>query len=63
MIWTVLPPPKEIDFQIVIRRNTSDATTNDPLWALQAKTEDWRDAFPDLTKGVEANVLDETAYL
>ena len=31
-------------------------------WALHAKTEDWRDAFPDFTRGVGAGVLGETAH-
>lgn len=31
-------------------------------WARRAKTEDWRDAFPDFTRDVEAGVLGEKGF-
>lgn len=65
MFCTVLPPPKKIDFQILLVGEPhvgQRAMIPYGPWSLLANTGDWKAAFPDFTRGVEASVLGETAY-
>jgi len=64
MLWT-MPRPKEIDFQILLVGEPhlgQRAMIPYGNWALRATTTDWRDAYPDFTRGVDASVLGKPAY-
>jgi hypothetical protein len=58
-------PRKEIDFQILLVGEPhvgQRAMIDYGPWALRATTKDWRDQYPDFTRGVEASALGEAAY-